>query len=158
LAVRVFFSLAQTRARLTRGSDTRHAPHVFLDGCKSDAMYTLLMVDPDAVRPEWRHWLICNIPGSKLDHGSVVTEYYGPNPPLGTGPHRYVFLLCEQADGKVDVERMVETHAAGRMHGGGFHTRKFMDQFKMTPVGATFVTVKHGNAQPHGSHMNPSKQ
>lgn len=32
----------------------------------------------------------------QLAKATVLTEYIGPTPPQGTGPHRYVFTLFEQ--------------------------------------------------------------
>jgi len=67
-------------------------------------LYTLMMVDPDArsrKEPEFRsirHWLVVNITGNDVRTGSEITEYTGPHPPEGSGPHRYVFLAYEQSN------------------------------------------------------------
>lgn len=75
-----------------------------------------------------RHWLVINIPGSKVNQGEVLTPYMGPSPPAGTGTqlellkacplsdmkiaecarpgfHRYVFILFKQND-MLEKERM----------------------------------------------------
>lgn len=55
--------------------------------------YTLLMQDPDAVKPDWIHWL-----------ASATTTFLpqqGPTPPPGTGVHRYRFVLFQGAPRKV---------------------------------------------------------
>lgn len=67
----------------------------------------LLSTDPDApsranpVRREFRHWLVGNIPGDKVDQGETFTEYVGSGPPRDTGKihkfrlqHRFVLLSC----------------------------------------------------------------
>lgn len=70
--------------------------------------YALIVDDPDAPGATWNHWLLWNIPASKMglakgytpsekteagtnDFGH--TSYGGPCPPLGHGPHRYFFRL-----------------------------------------------------------------
>ncbi|XP_054153623.1 protein D3-like [Oppia nitens] len=69
---------------------------------KRNALYTLVMVDPDAPSrqsPELRsfkHWEIINIPGDNVRSGQTVAEYWGSAPPKDTGKHRYVFLVYEQ--------------------------------------------------------------
>jgi phosphatidylethanolamine-binding protein (PEBP) family uncharacterized protein len=51
----------------------------------------LFSTDPDApsranpVRREFRHWLVGNIPGDRVDEGETLTEYVGSGPPKGTG-------------------------------------------------------------------------
>ncbi|XP_064482776.1 protein D1-like isoform X2 [Ornithodoros turicata] len=67
------------------------------------ALTSLLMVDPDApsrVNPTerfWRHWFVVNIPPKcGVLSGDVITSYAGPDPPKGTGHHRYVFLVYSQ--------------------------------------------------------------
>jgi hypothetical protein len=47
--------------------------------------YTLIMYDPDAVKPSYIHWIAT----SKGD----VLQYKGPSPPQGTGTHHYKFAL-----------------------------------------------------------------
>jgi len=74
-------------------------------GVKLDGNYTLAMVDPGAVGEDQssgatRHWLVnsLTIDGGALKNASAlsVTEYAGPAPPVGSGPHRYTFLLYSQ--------------------------------------------------------------
>lgn len=60
------------------------------------------MTDPDApsrIEPtyrEFKHWLVTNIPGMDVASGDTLTEFVGSGPPMGTGLHRYVFLVYEQ--------------------------------------------------------------
>uniref|UniRef100_A0A914V6R4 Potassium channel domain-containing protein n=1 Tax=Plectus sambesii TaxID=2011161 RepID=A0A914V6R4_9BILA len=55
-----------------------------------DALYALMMTDPDApsranpIRREWRHWLVVNIIGKDLSSGQTLTSYVGPGPPPTT--------------------------------------------------------------------------
>jgi phosphatidylethanolamine-binding protein len=74
-------------------------------GTELDGNYTLAMVDPGAVGSDTsagvtRHWLVNGlaIDGTALNNATAIaiTEYAGPAPPPGTGPHRYAFLLYAQ--------------------------------------------------------------
>ncbi|CAG2106364.1 unnamed protein product [Medioppia subpectinata] len=74
---------------------------------KCGGLYTLAMVDPDApsraepTMRNWRHWLVMNIPGNRISKGDIVSAFEGPEPPVGTGYHRYVFLVYEQKQGHI---------------------------------------------------------
>lgn len=37
------------------------------------------------MRREFRHWLVGNIPGDKVDQGETLTEYVGSGPPKDSG-------------------------------------------------------------------------
>lgn len=50
------------------------------------------------------HWLVVNIPESKVDSGQTVLEYKCPAPPAGTGYHRYIFKLYSQGDKTIQVK------------------------------------------------------
>lgn len=53
------------------------------------SFYLLCMTDPDApsrkepTYREWHHWLVGNIPGSKIAEGETLSEYVGSGPPEG---------------------------------------------------------------------------
>ncbi|XP_078285022.1 phosphatidylethanolamine-binding protein 4 [Rhinoraja longicauda] len=86
------------------------APNVRFPDAREDAMYVLVMVDPDAPSRNnptfryWRHWLVSEIQGRHLQlgevRGTVLTAYRPPNPPSGTSYHRYQFFLYEQPGGR----------------------------------------------------------
>lgn len=67
-----------------------------------EALYTLLMIDPDApirTNPfvgEVLHWMVINISGSNLVSGTTISPYLGSGPPEGSGLHRYIFLVFKQ--------------------------------------------------------------
>lgn len=75
-------------------------------------LFTLVMTDPDAPsRTDFKWSEICHyvstdikIPSNPIDAeivgGNVVHDHIGPGPRKGTGPHRYVFLLYKQLEGK----------------------------------------------------------
>lgn len=93
----------------------KNVPEVEWDA-NSNELYTLIMVDPDApshnapVFRSFRHWVVVNIPGSDVATGNTITTYQKPTPPLGSGRHRYVFLVYKQAKGKIEI--------AGRIQNG----------------------------------------
>jgi phosphatidylethanolamine-binding protein len=72
-----------------------------------DGNYTVAMIDPGAVgsdpsNGQTRHWLVN---GAKVTDGNVtfegattITEYAGPAPPAGSGPHRYIIVIYAQGD------------------------------------------------------------
>jgi hypothetical protein len=69
--------------------------------------YTVAMIDPGAVGSDQssgqnRHWLVN---GAKIADGKVtfegattITEYAGPAPPAGSGPHRYTIVVYTQGE------------------------------------------------------------
>lgn len=83
---------------------------------ENGAFYTLLMVDPDAPSRrdpksrEYRHWLVMNIPGNKIDEGDEVIGFIGSGPPKRTGLHRYVYLVYKQPNGRIDHEEARSTN------------------------------------------------
>lgn len=79
------------------------------DGTKS---FALVCVDRNPMADNWVHWLVCNIPAdaTSIPEGASATDrmpagsvefkntfgnnkYQGPQPPSGTGPHEYEFIL-----------------------------------------------------------------
>jgi len=75
--------------------------------------FTLLMVDAgvvgtnESVVPQTRHWLVNDVTlknatsglNVSTSAGVAITNYAGPAPPSGSGPHRYVILLLPQPSG-----------------------------------------------------------
>ena len=58
-------------------------------------LYTIVMVDHDAPSADdpynkyWLHWLVIN-------NNEDMVPYSPPNPPMGSGPHRYFVYIFEQ--------------------------------------------------------------
>lgn len=58
---------------------------------------------PSRKNPEirsWLHWLLTNVKGTDLSTATIIQDYEGPAPPKGSGPHRYILLIFEQANGE----------------------------------------------------------
>lgn len=52
----------------------------------------LIMYDPDAIHGTYVHWIAqWNPQGERQD----ILSYQGPQPPQGTGIHRYIFVLYD---------------------------------------------------------------
>ena len=49
------------------------------------AGFYLVLYDPDAPAKDWIHWIATST--------QDIVPYEGPNPPKGTGTHRYIFAL-----------------------------------------------------------------
>jgi phosphatidylethanolamine-binding protein (PEBP) family uncharacterized protein len=68
-------------------------PEIILD-LQAKKLYTVLLMDPDAVGGNKIHFLLLNY--SLNNQGNIILPYVGPNPPRGSGVHRYYFLLIQQ--------------------------------------------------------------
>ena len=66
----------------------------------NNKFYTIIMIDPDApsctnpTNKYWLHWLVTNITKDNMK-GTSIVDYNRPNPSVGSGAHRYYFVLFE---------------------------------------------------------------
>ncbi|NXL59969.1 RM38 protein, partial [Chordeiles acutipennis] len=86
------------------------------------SLWTLLLTNPDGhlreADSEYLHWLVANIPGNDIKSGKEICHYLPPFPAMGTGYHRFVFLLFKQdspIDFSEDVRPMPCTRAFSRV-------------------------------------------
>ncbi|KAK0427306.1 hypothetical protein QR680_010160 [Steinernema hermaphroditum] len=105
------------------------------------SLYSLFMIDPDAPSREspsmheFLHWMVVNIPGSKVAKGDTLIDYFPPTPPPGTGPHRYVFLVYKQQD-EID-------DSAAPTKRAGFSVSQFAQQHNLgNPVAGNFFMAQ----------------
>ncbi|CAK1590510.1 unnamed protein product [Parnassius mnemosyne] len=114
---------------------------------EQNAFYTIVMTDPDARIREWQHWLVGNVPGSDVSKGDVLSAHVGAGPTLGTGLHRYVFLVYKQPDKiEFDEERLTNTSAKGR---DGFSIAKFAEKYNLgNPVAGNFYQAPYDDYVP----------
>jgi len=88
-----------------KATDAGSEPSVSWEG-NIDGLFTLAMVNLDAPGPkepvdrEWRHWIVCDIPGNEIRKGKVLSSFAEPAPPKSTGLHRFVIALFKQKDQK----------------------------------------------------------
>lgn len=82
-------------------------------------LYTLILVDLDVksrafpTQRSYKQWVVINIPGDNVVEGNEVFGYVGAAPIRGTRYHRYVFLVYEQPDGRLDYDRPVVPATSG---------------------------------------------
>ena len=70
----------------------------------SNQLHTLVMLDIDSEEGPYLHWMVDNIPGSKVEKGHTVAQYVTPHPPLvSENPHRYMVVVMEQKGGQTAV-------------------------------------------------------
>lgn len=130
-------TLADTYARL--GGNT--SPQLSWTGKPAGTQsYAVLCYDPDAPGGDFTHWILFNVPaattslaegmpkGATLDGGMEQgvndfgdTGYDGPQPPVGDGPHRYVFLIyaldttlpSDAGQSRMDFDTALSGHVLG---------------------------------------------
>lgn len=111
---------------------------------EDNALYTVMMVDPDAplklspTMRSWNHWTVVNVKGSnsgKPLQGDTLYEYVPPTPPRGTGVHRYVTLIFKQPRELTedhlkaeqhDEDKILKRHSF-RRHRGGFNPTTWLE-------------------------------
>lgn len=121
---------------------------------KENTYYTVCMTDPDApsrkepTYREWHHWLVGNVPGNKISEGETLSEYVGSGPPPDTGLHRYVFLIYEQPDGKINFSEPRLTNRSGDNR-AGFSIRKFAEKYKLgDPIAGNLYQAEYDDYVP----------
>jgi len=106
----VSFNGAITPGQVLTTDQVSSAPTISVTPANSSVSltgnYTLIMVDADVAGANdsgniTRHWLVNGetVTGETLTNSSAVaiTEYAGPAPASGSGPHRYTILLYQQS-------------------------------------------------------------
>ena len=108
--------LAPQQGTLARVSQINEQPRISISSPQplSNLTYTFMMIDPDAPTPDdpkfayWRHWVVTSIPSPSasassddiIASGTTLTQYLAPGPKDESGPHRYLFLLFEEKEGR----------------------------------------------------------
>uniref|UniRef100_A0A7E4W060 Phosphatidylethanolamine-binding protein n=1 Tax=Panagrellus redivivus TaxID=6233 RepID=A0A7E4W060_PANRE len=135
-------------------NDVKNAPIEVSWPAKSERLYTLVMIDPDAPsranpsRREFLHWLVVNIPGGAVSLGDTLAEYVGAGPPEGTGLHRYVFIVYLQ-DGRLtdySIGHISKYTSSGRPM---FMAQKFADKHELgAPIAGNFYQAMYDSYVP----------
>ena len=122
--------------RYVRGGENISPPLHWWDAPAGTRSFAVLMEDPDAPKGTFRHWGFHDIPRSYLDlpeaagrYGQATgrhgvndfgePRYDGPEPPIGKGPHRYVFRLYALNVSKLDAPHsasVAQVFEAARSH------------------------------------------
>jgi len=118
---------------------TSERPQIKFEAIK-DKLLTFVMLDPDAPSRDnptdrsWLHWLVVNVNENGIDHANTMMEYNGPDPPDGSGQHRYVFMTLQQKD-KIDMIPDLKRP--------NFNIENFMIRHALTgPIAGNFFTVE----------------
>ncbi|XP_071620732.1 large ribosomal subunit protein mL38 [Heliangelus exortis] len=107
------------------------------------SLWTLLLTNPDGhlreTDSEYLHWLVTNIPGNDIKSGKEICHYFPPFPAMGTGYHRFIFLLFKQ-DRPIDFSEDVRPVPCHSLKMRTFSTFDFYTKHKdaMTPAGLAF--------------------
>nr|XP_041575817.1 39S ribosomal protein L38, mitochondrial isoform X2 [Taeniopygia guttata] len=107
------------------------------------SLWTLLLTNPDGhlrdADSEYLHWLVTNIPGSDIKAGKEMCHYLPPFPAMGTGYHRFIFLLFKQ-HGPIDFSQDARPAPCYSLKMRTFSTFDFYRKHKdaMTPAGLAF--------------------
>ena len=128
--------------------------------CDPNKLYTIILTDPDARDRikhefrEWVHFVKINVNGNDLDNsGDIIIEYVGSGPPQSSGLHRYVWLVYEQSQGKIDIDKCGQKKlAAAGTNGKGrpkWKAREFIKNNKLGPlVAGTFYNAEYDDYVP----------
>ncbi|GAA5826380.1 hypothetical protein JCM11251_002341 [Rhodosporidiobolus azoricus] len=109
-AVKIHYPEAQASlGEVVERPKTLAQPDIEFEEADMDARYTLIMTDPDLfthndpVSGQIRHWIQSGVgfdPSSKRTTTSlnspVLNSYVPPSPALGTGKHRYIFIIAKE--------------------------------------------------------------
>ncbi|KAF1484818.1 39S ribosomal protein L38, mitochondrial, partial [Eudyptula minor novaehollandiae] len=107
------------------------------------SLWTLLLTNPDGhlrvADSEYLHWLVTNIPGNDIKSGKEICHYLPPFPAMGTGYHRFIFLLFKQ-DCPIDFSEDVRPMPCHSLKMRTFSTFDFYRKHEdaMTPAGLAF--------------------
>ncbi|KAK4235116.1 phosphatidylethanolamine-binding protein [Achaetomium macrosporum] len=147
---------------LVRVSEVKEAPIVSITPLgdsttsASGQKFTLMLIDPDAPTPDdpkfayWRHWVVINIslpfdpsvseskPRCVTTTGRTLTQYLAPGPKDESGPHRYLFLVFQEPEqglllekGDVGGEEFVQRRS--------FRAEEFVQKHGLRLVGAQWM-------------------
>ncbi|KAN0101021.1 Phosphatidylethanolamine-binding protein PEBP [Tylopilus felleus] len=144
--------------------DTADEPSVSFTPMQSfaaatDVGYTLVMTDPDAPSRsnpkmgQWRHWLVTGLKApalTALDTGDLgarvtrpaATPYYPPAPPLGTGPHRYVFLLYQEPSLDFAIPTHADEYKSAPKDRAKWDVASFAEKYGLKLVAVNYVVVR----------------
>jgi len=126
-------------------------------GTDNSSFYTLMMVDADVVGTDetvgqTRHWLVndVSVSGSgeplsfNLDNATAITNFAGPYPAAGSGPHRYCLFLYAQPS---SFTAPSDLDTPGTPLANNWDFAGYVNSTGLGPlVAGTFYTVEQGSA------------
>mmetsp|Transcript_2465 Transcript_2465/g.3040 ORF Transcript_2465/g.3040 Transcript_2465/m.3040 type:complete len:198 (-) Transcript_2465:787-1380(-) len=123
--------------------DTSTTPINIKYECDKRSLYTLIMIDPDALSQKCQifgpivHYMIINIKGNNINSGEIKATYKGPSPPPNTGLHRYIFFILEQ---RIKYEYNTFNTMYSRIR---FDFRKFIDDYGLKIHAVNFFLAQN---------------
>ena len=132
------------------GGENLSPPLKWEDVPKGARSLVLVCVDTHPIARNWMHWVVINIPpsvnelvegasGQKMPSGAKelinsygFRGYGGPQPPPGTGPHAYHFILyaldveeihVSERPAFQEIERSVAAHLLDKASFVGYYVR-----------------------------------
>ncbi|XP_064890664.1 large ribosomal subunit protein mL38-like [Columba livia] len=138
-------------------SEASSPPAVSYEADKG-SLWTLLLTNPDGhlrdTHSEYLHWLVTNIPGNDIQSGKEICHYLPPFPAMGTGYHRFIFLLFKQ-DRRVDFSEDVRPTPCHSLKMRTFSTFDFYRKHEdaMTPAGLAFFQCQWDSCVSWVSHQ-----
>ncbi|KAK2511167.1 hypothetical protein Q9233_017168 [Columba guinea] len=125
-------------------SEASSPPAVSYEADKG-SLWTLLLTNPDRVT---------NIPGNDMQSGKEICHYLPPFPAMGTGYHRFIFLLFKQ-DRRIDSSEDVRPTLCHRLK---LRTLSSFDLYRkhedgMTPAGLAFQQCQWDSCVSWVSHQ-----
>ncbi|XP_035414827.1 39S ribosomal protein L38, mitochondrial isoform X1 [Cygnus atratus] len=123
-------------------TEASNPPEVSYEADKG-SLWTLLLTNPDGhlreTDAEYLHWLVTNIPGNDIKAGKEICHYLPPFPAMGTGYHRFIFLLFKQ-ERPIDFSEDVRPTPCHSLKMRTFSTFDFYRKHEdsMTPAGLAF--------------------
>jgi phosphatidylethanolamine-binding protein (PEBP) family uncharacterized protein len=115
-----------------------------------------MLIDPDAPTPEdpkfayWRHWVVVNMPFPSdaaesepesrcvTTRGKTLTQYLAPGPKDESGPHRYLFLLFEEPEQGLLLEKD-DVGGEEFVQRRSFRAEEFVSKQKLKLVGVQWM-------------------
>lgn len=94
--------------------------------------YTILIVDPDApskTNPIYKYWLHMLI----INNNEEIVPFEKPNPPKGSGPHRYYIYLFQQEKELNNVSEYPRKN---------FDLEKFIGKYNLKPISKIFFRTE----------------
>lgn len=100
----------------------------------NNRFYSYICFDPDATDASFIHLMILNCRSASLSSGSAVFDWSPPNPPKGSGEHRYIFGLFVHS---------YEIYTESVKDRDGFDIKSFYERNGLIPVAGAFMTVDY---------------
>jgi len=125
---------------------TAHEPYPVWTAPAPPITYAIICWDPDAPNKSFLHWLIVNCPGTDNSEGKVIASWSPPSPPPGTGEHRYIIGLFEQAK-PIDMQEITDRTK--------FNPTTFATTNQLKPLAYRGFRVKAADGPPAGAAPAP---